>query len=84
MELAKEAMRREARRLYKYSRIIQGSRNKYYSEYKTEIHFGEGEGEPDYRREFGYCKIESAKLEDEESGDDFPESSSSTDYDDEY
>jgi hypothetical protein len=73
-ELAQEAMRREARRLYKNSGCIQESRNKYYNEYKTEIHFGEDEDGPDYRREFGFCEIRYAKLEDEESGDDVPSS----------
>ncbi|PKY52570.1 hypothetical protein RhiirA4_408431 [Rhizophagus irregularis] len=75
-------MRREARRLYKNSDIIQEAEDKYYREYETEIHFGESEDGPDYRREFGYCEIKSTKLEDKESGDDVP---SSTDEDsDEY
>ncbi|PKC57200.1 hypothetical protein RhiirA1_540630 [Rhizophagus irregularis] len=81
-KLAQEAMRREARRLYKNSGCIQGARNKYYREHETEIHFGESEDGPDYSREFGYCEIKSAKLEDKESGDEVP---SSTDEDsDEY
>jgi hypothetical protein len=44
-ELAQEAMRREARRLYKNSRIIQGASDKYYYEFEMKIRFGESEGE---------------------------------------
>ncbi|CAB5314248.1 hypothetical protein RhiirA5_464830 [Rhizophagus irregularis] len=68
-KLAQEAMRIEARRLYKNSDIIQEAEDKYYREYEAEIHFGESEDESDYRREFVYCKIKSAKLEEKESGD---------------
>jgi hypothetical protein len=67
-------MEREARRLYKNSGIIQEDENKYFSESPMEIHFGESPDSSDYRREFGFCKIESARLEDEESGDDVPSS----------
>jgi hypothetical protein len=67
-------MRREARRLYKKSGIIQEASDKYYYEYETEIQFGEDEDGPDYRREFGFCKIKSVELEDEECGDDVPSS----------
>ena len=62
-------MRREARRLYKNSGIIQEARDKYFEESLMEIRFGEGSG-PDYRNEFGYCKVKPTKLESEESGDD--------------
>jgi hypothetical protein len=71
-ELAEGAMKREAWRLYKNSGIIQENRTKYFDEYPTEIHFGESPDSPDYRREFGFCKIESTKLEYEESGDEMP------------
>lgn len=84
-KLAQEAMRREARRMYKYSDIIQEASNKYYREYETVIDFGESEDGPDYRREFGFCEIKPAKLEDEESGDDVPSSTDDEDEsDDEY
>ncbi|POG74977.1 hypothetical protein GLOIN_2v1571589 [Rhizophagus irregularis DAOM 181602=DAOM 197198] len=73
-KLAQEAMRIEARRLYKNSDIIQEAEDKYYREYEAEIHFGESEDESDYRREFGYCKIKSAKLEEKKSGDEVPSS----------
>ncbi len=39
-----------------------------------EIHFGESPENIGYRREFGFCKVESTKLEDKESGDDMPSS----------
>ncbi|CAB4480635.1 unnamed protein product [Rhizophagus irregularis] len=67
---------------YSIECCIQYARDKYYREHETEIHFGESEDGPDYNREFGYCEIKSAKLEDKESGDEVP---SSTDEDsDEY
>ncbi len=67
-------MRREARHLYKESEIIQGAKDKYFDEYHKEIHFGESPNSPDYRREFGYCEVQRAELEDEESGDEVPSS----------
>ncbi|RIA86473.1 hypothetical protein C1645_878652 [Glomus cerebriforme] len=81
-KLARRAMKREARRLYKGSNIIQGARDKYFDEYEMEIHFGENPEGSDYRREFGYCKVESNKLETQESGDDVPESTDESE--DEY
>ncbi|GBB94663.1 hypothetical protein RclHR1_00240011 [Rhizophagus clarus] len=66
-KLAQKAMKREARDLYKSSAIIQEADDKYFEEYPMEIHFGENPEEISYRREFGFCKIESCKLEEEES-----------------
>ncbi|CAG8446511.1 9592_t:CDS:2 [Ambispora gerdemannii] len=82
-KLAVGAMQREARRLYKNSDLIQESRSKYFEESSMEIHFGERPNSDDYRREFGFCKIEPTKLEDEESGDDVP-SSTDNESEDEY
>ncbi|RHZ84894.1 hypothetical protein Glove_74g241 [Diversispora epigaea] len=75
-KLAEGAMRREARRLYKGSGIIQESSDKYFDEYDGEIHFGENPEEIGYRREFGYAQITPVKLENAESGDDVPSSTS--------
>ncbi|CAJ0640285.1 2473_t:CDS:2 [Entrophospora sp. SA101] len=72
MKLAKEAMKKEAMSLYKDSEIIQEADNKYFERSSREIHFGESRDESDYRREFGFCKIDPVKLEGEESGDDMP------------
>ena len=76
-------MEREARRLYKNSDNIQESRQKYYNEYNMGIEFGERYNGSDYSREFGYCEIKPAKLEDEESGDEVP-SSTDDESEDEY
>ena len=81
-ELALGAMKREARRIYKSSAIIQGSRSRYYDEYLTEIHFGESPDKINYRREYGFCKVELIELEDEESGDEVPSSSDDESEDD--
>ncbi|CAJ0859660.1 8409_t:CDS:2 [Entrophospora sp. SA101] len=67
-----EAMKKEAMSLYKDSEIIQEADNKYFERSSREIHFGESRDESDYRREFGFCKIDPVKLEGEESGDDMP------------
>ncbi|CAG8704298.1 15607_t:CDS:2 [Funneliformis mosseae] len=80
-QLAQGAMQRVAQRLYKRSVIIQGSDSKYFDDFPMEIHFGESLDSPDYRREFGFCKIEQNILEDKESGDEVP---SSTDDEQEY
>ncbi|CAG8514966.1 3228_t:CDS:2 [Funneliformis caledonium] len=80
-QLAQEAMQRVARRLYKRSVNIQGSDSKYFDDFPMEIHFGESLDSPDYRREFGFCRIEQNILEDKESGDEVP---SSTDDEQEY
>jgi hypothetical protein len=66
-KLAQSAMKSEALHLYKNSRIIQGASDKYFDENTTEVHFGERPDGPDYRREFGFCQIQSIILEDEES-----------------
>ncbi|CAI2167003.1 857_t:CDS:2 [Funneliformis geosporum] len=70
--LAKGAMKREAWRLYKNSKIIQGADDKYFNAKSREVQFGESLGDDDYRREFGFCTIKPLKLENEESGDEMP------------
>nr|CAG8640988.1 12782_t:CDS:2 [Entrophospora candida] len=84
MKLAKEAMKKEAMSLYKDSEIIQEADDKYFERSSREIHFGESRDESDYRREFGFCKIDPVKLEGEESGDDMPlsDKTSSTIFED--
>ncbi|CAI2189638.1 7482_t:CDS:2 [Funneliformis geosporum] len=81
-KLALEAMKRTARRLYKNSEIIQDDEDKYFEEYSMEIHFGESPSSSDYRREFGFCKVEPTILEDKESGDEVPSSKDDEDEDD--
>ncbi len=76
-------MRREARRLYKDSYVIQDAEDKYFYEGDTIIHFGESEDGPDYRREFGFCEIKRIKLEDEEC-EDSVSPSSDDESEDEY
>ncbi|CAG8480125.1 5034_t:CDS:2 [Diversispora eburnea] len=85
-ELAEGAMRREAKRLYRDSGIIQEADDKYFDEYDGEIHFGENPEEIGYRREFGYAQITPVELENTESGDDVPSSTSEEDSsdDDDY
>ncbi|CAG8485139.1 11696_t:CDS:2 [Diversispora eburnea] len=83
-KLAEGAMRREAKRLYKGSDIIQKTYDKYFNESDKEIHFGESPIESNYRREFGFVQIKPVKLENTESGDKVPSSSSEDDSNDDY
>ncbi|CAG8724165.1 10887_t:CDS:2 [Ambispora leptoticha] len=70
-KLAQEAMKRVAQRIYKKS-INQEGNDIYFKESSREIKFGERLNTDDYRRDFGFCKIEPTKVEDEESGEDVP------------
>ncbi|CAG8597960.1 40336_t:CDS:2 [Gigaspora margarita] len=59
---ARKAMKEQAMKLY-MKPIIQEETSKYFKEYESEIHYGESPGESDYRREFGFCRVECLQIQ---------------------
>ncbi|KAF0509720.1 hypothetical protein F8M41_018556 [Gigaspora margarita] len=59
---ARKTMKEQAIKLY-MKPIIQEVKSKYFKEYESEIHYGESPEESDYRREFGFCRVECLQIQ---------------------
>ncbi|KAF0469001.1 hypothetical protein F8M41_025673 [Gigaspora margarita] len=59
---AQKAMKGQAMELY-MEPIIQEEESKYFEEYESEIHYRESPDSSDYRRKFGFCRVERLQIQ---------------------
>ncbi|CAG8717792.1 17888_t:CDS:2 [Gigaspora margarita] len=57
-----KTMKEQAMELY-MEPIIQEEESKYFEEYESKIHYGESPDSSDYRREFGFCRVECLQIQ---------------------